>query len=180
MTLIEQPSATVEWYTPQIAIDFVEAVYGKGGIDLDPCADMQRRIPAKRHYTRADNGLLLPWEGNVFINPPYGREIGCWVTKGLRDQDTFCLSTNLLWLVPARTDTAWWHELTGGHCQEIAFPRGRYRFVPGPGERLSAGNAGSPAFPLCWVLHSDSGLLADRFLAAALDADMRVYKRFSR
>jgi hypothetical protein len=42
-----------------------------GGIDLDPCADPQKRVPAAKHYTKNDDGLEKAWAGRVFMNPPY-------------------------------------------------------------------------------------------------------------
>lgn len=42
-----------------------------GGIDLDPCADPQKRVPAVTHFTKAVDGLSKAWAGRVFLNPPY-------------------------------------------------------------------------------------------------------------
>lgn len=42
-----------------------------GGIDLDPCADPQRRVPAGQHFTKAEDGLEQPWKGRIYLNPPY-------------------------------------------------------------------------------------------------------------
>jgi hypothetical protein len=42
-----------------------------GGIDLDPCADPLKRVPATLHYTKEDDGLEKAWAGRVFLNPPY-------------------------------------------------------------------------------------------------------------
>lgn len=58
--------ATVEWYTPCYII---EALGGE--FDLDPCAPTPEWHTAKKCYTKEDNGLLQPWNGRVFLNPPY-------------------------------------------------------------------------------------------------------------
>ena len=42
-----------------------------GGIDLDPCADPEKRVPATVHFTREDDGLNQAWKGKVYLNPPY-------------------------------------------------------------------------------------------------------------
>ena len=42
-----------------------------GGIDLDPCADPLKRVPAANHYTKEQNGLEMAWKGRVYLNPPY-------------------------------------------------------------------------------------------------------------
>jgi hypothetical protein len=47
------------------------AIAVMGGIDLDPCADPLKRIPASTHFTKADDGLEQAWAGRVFLNPPY-------------------------------------------------------------------------------------------------------------
>ena len=58
-----------ERYTPSWLLAVVEEALG--GIDLDPCADPLKRVPAKSHFTLADNGLEQAWEGSVYINPPF-------------------------------------------------------------------------------------------------------------
>lgn len=58
-----------ERYTPQWILDVVVSVMG--GIDLDPCADPQKRVPASNHFTIEDDGLKQSWSGRVFLNPPY-------------------------------------------------------------------------------------------------------------
>ena len=58
-----------EWLTPP---DIIKAL---GDFDLDPCSPIERPWPtAREHYTILDNGLMLPWHGRVWCNPPYGKE----------------------------------------------------------------------------------------------------------
>jgi len=63
------PLTTDERYTPQWVLDLV--VQTLGAIDLDPCADPRRRVPAAQHFTKENNGLERPWSGRVFLNPPF-------------------------------------------------------------------------------------------------------------
>ena len=65
-----------EWYTPSCYIEAARVVMGS--IDLDPasCEEANRTVKATHYYTKEDNGLIQPWHGNVWCNPPYGRSKG--------------------------------------------------------------------------------------------------------
>jgi hypothetical protein len=76
-------SKTEEQYTPREWWQRVIMVMGR--IDVDPSADLEKRIPAGTHYTKIDNGLTKPWIGAVYNNPPFGHGVGRWFTK-LRDE----------------------------------------------------------------------------------------------
>ena len=62
-------SSSDERYTPLWVLEL--AVKLMGGIDLDPCADPLKRVPAALHYTKEQDGLSRAWAGRVFLNPPY-------------------------------------------------------------------------------------------------------------
>ena len=115
-------SKTDLWSTPQWLFDELNAEFH---FDLDPCADDQNHQCAE-YFTKEQDGLAQNWKGHtVFCNPPYGRIIGKWVEKCYREslQD----NTTLVMLVPARTDTKWFHEFVYDKA-EIRFLRGRLRF----------------------------------------------------
>ena len=117
-------SQTPEWPTPQWLFDALNKEFG---FTLDPCSTHANAKCAK-HFTREDNGLLKSWsEEVVFMNPPYGSEIGKWMAKA---HDTAMHeSATVVCLVPARTDTAWWHKYAMKH--EIRLLRGRLKFGDG-------------------------------------------------
>lgn len=117
-------SETPEWYTPPEVIACV--VLALGGIDLDPCSNSKDapRIPAARHFTVEDDGLAQPWSGRVYMNPPYGREIGDWIAK-LAAEHGAGRVTEAIALVPARTDTGWWRALPARYA---CFVTGRLTF----------------------------------------------------
>jgi len=65
------PGKTSEHYTPRRYVDAARNLMGK--IDLDPasCAKANEVVGAAAYFTRATNGLIRPWFGNVWLNPPY-------------------------------------------------------------------------------------------------------------
>jgi site-specific DNA-methyltransferase (adenine-specific) len=112
-------SRTEEWATPP---DLYAALDAEFGFTLDPCATPEN-TKCITFYTKADDGLRKPWSGHVFMNPPYGKTIGLWMAKAWEESR---LGALVVCLVPARTDTAWWHSYaTRG---EVRFLRGRLRF----------------------------------------------------
>ncbi len=119
MNSVHFSSQTPEWETPQFLFDQLDAVYH---FTLDPCATEQNAKCA-RFYTREQDGLVQPWTGTVFLNPPYGRELGKWIQKAY---EASLAGATVVCLVPARTDTRWFHEL----CLQgrITFLRGRLKF----------------------------------------------------
>lgn len=117
-------SETAEWYTPQHIIGRV--VHVLGAIELDPCAEPEKRVPALNHYTREDDGLNQRWFGKVYMNPPYrkGREMQLWAAKLVKAYEAGEV-TEAIALVPARTDTGWFALLRD---YPRCFLRGRLKF----------------------------------------------------
>lgn len=115
-------SKTDEWATPT---DFYNELNKEFKFDLDPCAN-EHNHKCEKYFTIEDNGLLQSWAGyNVFCNPPYGREIGKWVEKAYKTNKKY--GNVIVMLVPARTDTKWFHEYIY-HKAEVRFIRGRLKF----------------------------------------------------
>ena len=112
---------TGKWATPQ---DLYAKLDAEFGFTLDPCPmDDAERI-------MEHDGLARLWDGErVFCNPPYGRNVWRWLDKA-READV------AVFLLPSRTDTAWFHDYALG-ADEVRFVRGRLRF----------GGAGPAPFP---------------------------------
>ena len=113
-------SKTEMWATPQ---DFFDKLNEEFHFTLDAAA-IAENAKCKRYYTPEDDGLFQPWEGVVWCNPPYGKQIGKWVRKGFESARG---GATVVMLVPARTDTAWFHDYILGKA-EIRFVRGRLKF----------------------------------------------------
>jgi phage N-6-adenine-methyltransferase len=114
-------SKTCEWATPPELFADLEARFG--GFTLDPCATAENAC-CPHYFTRAEDGLAQTWTGRVWLNPPYGREIGGWMRKAWESAQT--TADLVVCLVPARTDTSWWHEWAARG--EVEFLQGRIRF----------------------------------------------------
>jgi phage N-6-adenine-methyltransferase len=113
-------SRSSEWTTPKWLFDALNRVFG---FTLDPCSTHEN-AKCERHFTIDEDGLDQDWGHEVvFMNPPYGREIGLWMQKAFEAAET---GACVVCLVPARTDTQWWHEFaTRG---KIGLFRGRLKF----------------------------------------------------
>lgn len=116
-------SKTDLYETPQ---DFFDQLDAEFRFDVDVCA-LPENAKCKRYYTPEMDGLSQPWEGVCWCNPPYGREIGAWVRKARFASDA---GNTVVMLLPARTDTAWFHDWIYGMA-EIRFVRGRLKFGGG-------------------------------------------------
>lgn len=122
-------AACEAWATPEEFLRRLHAAVGR--IDLDPCSPgkLHSRVPAARRYTARENGLVQDWHGRVFMNPPYGRSIGRWVAKA-RSEVEVGHAEWVIGLVPARTDTRWWHDHVAGKAHAWLL-RGRLAFGDG-------------------------------------------------
>jgi len=111
---------TVDWLTPPFVL---EALGGAGSFDLDPCAPLNRPWDiARQHYTIEDDGLVMPWTGRVWLNPPYTTGvIGKWLSR-LVEHGT---GTALIF---ARTETAAFHETVWRAGDALLFLEGRLHF----------------------------------------------------
>ena len=115
-------SATNEWSTPQA---FYEELDREFRFTLDPCATPEN-AKCYKYFTKEENGLVQDWsKDTVFMNPPYGREIGKWVKKAHNEAME---GATVVCLIPARTDTAYWHEYVIGGNAEVRFIKGRLKF----------------------------------------------------
>ena len=131
-------SNTDEWATPQDLFDALDATFH---FTLDPCATPENAKCAK-FYTKEQDGLKQDWGGAViWCNPPYGREIGKWIQKCAAHKGVAVM------LIPARTDTRWWHSYIDKN------PDAHVYFIKG---RLKFGDGKNPApFPSAIVVYTN-------------------------
>lgn len=112
---------TVEWYTPRHVFKALGIEF-----DLDPCSpgkSIVPWVPAKECYAIANgqDGLMLPWEGNVWMNPPYGQNTPAWLER-------LALHGIGIALLFSRTDAKWFHKFVS-IADAICFVKGRMIFI---------------------------------------------------
>jgi phage N-6-adenine-methyltransferase len=124
-------SKTDEWATPQDLFDYLDSIFH---FTLDVCAD-ETNHKCNKYYTKKDDGLKQSWDGVFWMNPPYGKEIYSWVEKAYNEaykykpyrNDSKDTKSNLgVLLLPARTDTKWFHKFCSKG--EVIFLKGRLKF----------------------------------------------------
>jgi phage N-6-adenine-methyltransferase len=108
-----------EWETPN---SIFIPLHDEFKFDLDVCADREN-TKAFKYYTKEDNGLTKDWMGVCWMNPPFGDKKK-WIKKAYGE--SLKQDVTVVCLVPARTNTDWWHD----YCMkgEIRFIRGRPKF----------------------------------------------------
>jgi len=137
-----------EWETPQDLFDELDAEFS---FDIDVCA-LPENAKCARFFPPAYDGLKQEWHSTCWMNPPYGKEIPKWVKKAHDSAGDKC---TVVCLLPARTDTKWFHDFIWGKA-EIRFIRGRIRFVEwsasDDGELQRIGAKHSAPFPSMIVI----------------------------
>ena len=107
------------WGTPQWLFD---ALHKEFGFTLDPCSD-GTNAKCEKFFSIYDSGLPKDWgTETVFMNPPYSQ---CeeWMRKAYGAAQE---GATVVCLVPARTDTEWWHRYA--MKGEIRLLKGRLKF----------------------------------------------------
>lgn len=145
-----------EWETPDSLFDTLNQLYGP--FALDPAATPEN-AKCPRFYTKKDDGLALTWANPTFVNPPYS-QIEKWVYKAWHE--CFCFGNRVVLLVPARTDTRWWHNYVP-EASGVLFLKGRVRFKRSPDPTLFPPAGGLPRkgsrapFPSAVVVFDSKG-----------------------
>ncbi len=107
---------------------FLDAVVGcLGAIDLDPCSNSRDNpnVPAGKHLTIEDNGLIHDWKGRVFINPPFSKVKG-FLEKLIAEMESGRVSEAIM-LTKNDTRTHWF-GLLRKNAQALCFVEGYHKF----------------------------------------------------
>ena len=128
------------WETPQDLFDYWDKQFH---FTLDVAAN-ESNHKCDQYFTPEIDGLKQEWSGVVWCNPPYGRNISKWVRKAWFSQNT----ATIVMLLPARTDTKWFHEYIDGLADHVIFIKGRLKF---------SGCKNSAPFPSMIVIYYKKG-----------------------
>lgn len=121
------------WLTPRFVID------ATGPYDLDPCAPAVQPWPtAAMTYTESDNGLLLPWDGRVWLNPPYS------ITLLLAFMRRMAEHNHGTALIFAKTETRMFFETVWDKATALLFIKNRLHFYD-PEGNMAPHNSGAPS-----------------------------------
>lgn len=117
-------SRSEEWGTPQHVF---RPLHSEFRFQVDVCATSEN-AKCKVFFDKSVNGLDREWSPfRCWMNPPYGGQISNWVKKAFLESQRGAL---VVCLVPARTDTQWWHTWVM-KAAEIRFVAGRIAFGDG-------------------------------------------------
>ena len=127
MNRVHFSSKSDEWETPQAFFDELDREFHFVG---DVCAT-RKNAKCEAFIEKRRDALSVDWNkffrmGPLWMNCPYGRNItGMWVRKAV---EMYGLERTIVCLLPARTDTSWWHDYVIGGGAEVRFVRGRLKF----------------------------------------------------
>jgi len=126
-----------EWYTPPEYLAAARRVLGT--IDLDPASSKiaNKLVQATTYYTMKENGLIQPWQGKVWMNPPYAADlIKQFASKFVQHFKASEITEGIV-LVNNATETQWFYDLIVV-ASAVLFTASRVKFLD------EQGNPGAP------------------------------------
>jgi hypothetical protein len=140
----ERPGKSDEWYTPKYIFDALGCKF-----DLDVAAPEEGGPHVPTRGWLFAHSLELPWDGFVWMNPPFGGRNGIkpWLSKFLHHGDGVALA-------PDRTSAPWFRDYMR-FMDALLFVSPKIKFIPGPGAKAS-----SPAQGTCLAAKGERGVRA--------------------
>ena len=143
--------ATNNWISPP------EFIADLGPFDLDPCGCVPQPWPTAETIW-CENGLLRRWFGRVWMNPPYGPDLGTWLRRLSEHGNGIAVTF-------ARTETRAFFEWVWPVASGLRFLKGRPHFYRPDGSRAT-GNSGGPVVLIAYGEAMASRLEASRLPGA--------------
>lgn len=126
-----------EYGTP---FDLYESLDLRFKFYMDPCTTPDNPLKTNYFYTKELDGLIRPWYGPVFMNPPYSKPlINQFVEKAYRES---LLGDLVVGLLRHDTSTKWWNQ----------WVKGKAWVEPVPYRLHFRGGDGAYNFPSCVVV----------------------------
>jgi phage N-6-adenine-methyltransferase len=115
---VTQKGVRQDWETPD---ELFNPLNDEFHFTLDVAASPEN-AKCSTYYTEENDGLLKEWSGVCWMNPPFDNKTK-WIKKAYQEAQK---GATVVCLVPARTNTNWWHDI----CMkgEVRFIRGRPKF----------------------------------------------------
>lgn len=110
---------------PALCLELQKRFAGEG-FTLDAAADGHNAL-ADCYYTEEDDALTQPWEGRVFVNPPYA-DMEPWVRKAWHAVHVEKTAEVVVMLFPNRRSAEWWHRWVKDKAWHIEDIEGRVHF----------------------------------------------------
>lgn len=115
-----------DWGTPDHVFDQLNRTYR---FTLDAAASAEN-TKCERFIDEAQDAFKTPWTGRVWLNPPYGRALARWVERAFEQSQSEDVE-HVVVLIPARTDTRYWHDFVM-RSHQVFLVKGRIRFEGAP------------------------------------------------
>ncbi len=116
-------------------------------------------------FTEREDGLMRPWRGLVWCNPPYGKALGVWLNR-------MALHNDGIALVFARTETRAFTEHVWPFASALLFIRGRLTFCTPEGLPAREGhNSGGPSVLVAYGSNASRRLHLARDLGAVVKVE---------
>jgi ParB-like chromosome segregation protein Spo0J len=130
-------SGNNEWYTPPAYLD--AARDAMGSIDLDPasCEVANETVKAGTFYTAESDGLSKPWQGSVWMNPPYAQPLIAQFSEAVAEKFDSGEITQACVLVNNATETGWFQRMLQSSAA-VCLLKGRVRFLDPEGNPSGA------------------------------------------
>lgn len=130
-------SGNNEWYTPPKYIELARTVMG--GIDTDPASSevANKTVGAGTFYTSETNGLMNPWAGNVWMNPPYAQPLITEFSDAIASKYQSGEIKQACVLVNNATETQWFQRMLSA-ADAVCFPKSRIKFIDPQGNPSGA------------------------------------------
>jgi phage N-6-adenine-methyltransferase len=117
-------SDKVDYKTPR---KLIEPLIKEFQLEWDLAASEENH-QLEKYYTEKDDSLTKNWVGNCWLNPPFCKQLGKWVTRA-HDQSQLFEGTKVV-LCPVRSNTQWWARIIKD--AEVRFITGGVNFNDEP------------------------------------------------